>query len=109
MKYSPSLSALVNMHDDATLDEILSISLVASDNTGAEMPHRGIGEWEIVGFAAKRATTSYNLRIPVSMLRLGFCTLKSKQSFRNPMLICPCQRSGAFICGAGGLYHCYME
>jgi hypothetical protein len=30
---------------------------------GTEMPHCGIGAWEIAGFAAKRATTSYGRRI----------------------------------------------
>jgi hypothetical protein len=65
MKHFPSLSALVNMHDDATstLDKILSTSKqqYLLHTRGAEMPHHRIGEWEIVGFAAKRATTSYTI------------------------------------------------
>jgi hypothetical protein len=32
------------------------------------MPHCGIGEWEIVGFATKRATTSY---IFLTLLAIG--------------------------------------
>jgi hypothetical protein len=51
------------MHDDAALDKILSTSKRHTTNIlhtgGEEMPDCGIGEWEIVGFAAKRATTSY--------------------------------------------------
>jgi hypothetical protein len=59
MKYFPSLSAPVNMHDDATSDKVLSTSKRQYCKQEEQRCHTAIGEWEIVGFAAKRATTSY--------------------------------------------------